>query len=727
VRFLSPRNASARLEKIAAGLSSLDALMKRLVRSGQDPSYPRTTLTVLHDFVPYVREDLARGETKRALQQLGDLERMAVRVRAEMSESLAGKRRLPEVPRYTASERCRIRDGTFVGPMRRPDGRTVTRPIFFNGFGHFGQVVADTEKWPAYGDNIIQIEFGPNSVFPTEDTVNDEPMRRMRATLDRAQKAGVAVCLLISPHYMPAWALEKWPQLRKRREGFLGYCLHAPEGQELLKRFIKLAIRPLADHPALHSVCLSNEPVNVEEPCEYARRLWRDWLQRRHGDVTTMNARWGTAYVSFDDAPLPDPFGPRPNGAVWIDYVRFNQEFFAGWHRLLADAVHEVAPDLPVHAKAMTWTLLNDGEIARYGADATLFGSFSRINGNDSFNAYAFGEGEFAQSWVMNAMGHDLQRSVLHAPIFNSENHLIHDRETRYVPGAHIRAALWQAAIHGQGASTIWVWERTFDPRSDFAGSIMHRPECAEAVGRVNHDLNRAADEIAALQRARPQVCLLHSTSGAVLDMGPHGDSLQKAYVALTFLGVRVGFVTERQLEDGRLPTAPVLILPHAAHLSDAAFATLRRYRGKVVSLGEKDLLTHNEWDQPRAERLRSERAPYRYGPTSWKQLYDWFAPRLPAWGVAAAVRLQDAGGGPPTGVEWRTAETNSGVLLNLCNQRQRSATLKIMRDGRAARGVDVLTGRPIAGRFTLQPLEVRLIRVIGPKRHPLIAPRRRP
>ena len=43
-------------------------------------------------------------------------------------------------------------------------------------------------------------------------------MREMLHTLDRAQKAGVAVCLLISPHYFPHWALAKWPQLQRRRQ-----------------------------------------------------------------------------------------------------------------------------------------------------------------------------------------------------------------------------------------------------------------------------------------------------------------------------------------------------------------------------------------------------------------------------------------------------------------------------------------------------------------------------
>ena len=113
--------------------------------------------------------------------------------------------------------------------------------------------------------------MAPAASFRAKGVTDLAPVRELRNTLDRARKAGVAVCLLISPHYLPEWALAKWPHLRRHREGFLQYCLHATEGQELLQRFIAVLLEPLKDHPALHSICLSNEPVNKEEPCDAAR------------------------------------------------------------------------------------------------------------------------------------------------------------------------------------------------------------------------------------------------------------------------------------------------------------------------------------------------------------------------------------------------------------------------------------------------------------------------
>ncbi len=711
LRFYSAGNALKRLDVLSRHLPALKKDLETIDARGQDVSYPRITLTVLENFVGYAKEDAERGQVKRSLEQIGDLEPMAARLRGELREPLAGRRQFAAVPRWTGTKRPAVKGSSFVAPVRLPGGMVVERPVFFNGYGHFGQVVADMEKWPRYGTNIVQIEFGPRRVFPQEGVTSDAPMCETLGTLDRAQKAGVAVCLLISPHYFPQWAMAKWPQLHKRREGFLQYCLHAPESRELLRRFIAVAIRPLKDHPALHSICLSNEPVNEEEPCEEAKKLWSAWLEKRHGSVAVLNARWGSTFASLAQAPLPDPFARRPAKPVWMDYIRFNQEFFADWHKMLADAVHEVAPGLPVHAKAMTWTLVSGGDI-HFGVDATLFGRFSNINGNDSINFYNFDQGEFAQDWLPNAMGYTLQRSALDAPVFNTENHVIVDRERRYVPASQIRAALWQEAIYGQSANTIWVWERCFDRKSDFAGSIMHRPACAEAVGRVNCDLNRAALEVTALQQARPQVLLVQSVTASVWDADAYGDCLSKLFTALSFTGLTPGFVTERQLEAGLVPAAAVVCVPAIGHFSDAALATLRKFQGRLVFVGQDDPMTHDEYGKARGPALSGEKISTNGRVVAAKDLWTQLLAKLPRWNLRPHVELRGADQKPVWGVEWRIAKTAQGLVVNLCNYRPVPLGVTLVRAGKALSARDVLSGDRIAGPLTLQPLEVRLLRL---------------
>lgn len=710
VRFLSPANALRRIAAIEARLPAFRKQVADWRKRGIDVSYADATLMTLEDFTGYAAEDARRREVVRSLQQVGDMEeqvgRLAAALRNPASQHI--------VPRWTGNARPAIINGSFVSSARLPNGKVVEQPIFFNGYGHFARVIHDLAKWKRYGTNIIQVEFGPNSIFPAPDKVDLKAAHAMKGLLDAAQKEGVAVCLLISPHYMPDWAFTKWPELRKRREGFIPYCTHLPEGRDLLVRFIKAALPELVHHPALQSICLSNEPVNTEEPCEPGKAMWRDWLRKRHGSIQALNQAWGTTLGSFGEATMPNPFGPRPAMPVWYDYVRYSQAGFSGWHRMMADAIHELAPDLPVHAKAMTWTMLNDTDIARpYGVEATQFADFSQVNGNDAVNWYSFGNGEWAQGWLQNAMGHDLQRSVLNAPVFNSENHIITDRNTAYVPAAHVRAALWQAAVHGQGATTIWVWERAFDPRSDFAGSIMHRPGCAEAVGVVNMDLNRSAAEMAAIQRAPADVAILQSVTSCVYDIGKHVDCMGKLYTALVFRGLKVRFVTEVQLERGVDPGAPVLFIPNAPHITAGALAGLRKYTGKIIFVGGADLLRTGEYGQALAPLTPAATVPFRYPNTGWQDLWKALLDHDAAWGLKPAIDLVD-GGKPITGVEWRCGKVGNATIANLCNYRHTPARMAITREGKPVAAIDVLTGKPIRGAFSLAPLEVRLVRVGG-------------
>ncbi len=610
MRFFSQPYTRSHLQALQQALPKLKAEIDRLKAAGHDVSYPMVTYTVLENFTGYALEDAGKGEIKRASMALADMEQMRSRLEREIAQAAEAKHALPVVPKWTGDTRPVVKSSSFLAPTTTPGkpGRDI-RPVFFTGYGHFGQVRADVEKFPDYGVNIIQIEIGPSATLPSEDKVNDAPARDLLNLLDRAEKAGVAVNLLISPHYVPQWAKDKIAE----RPGNTGYTLRDPVSREMLKRHISALIPAIKGHPALHSICLANEPTYYGNNSQFAVADWHAWLARRHGDIATLNAHWHTSYPSFEEIKLPYAKGEderKPIGR-WVDCVRWNQEFLAGWYRMLADAVHSLAPGLPVHIKVQTPTLLGPADV-QSGNDPYLVGCAGDIDGNDSVNWYSFGGGEFAQGWLTNARGEDLQRSVKDAPVFDSENHIIGDRELRYFPAEAVHAALWQQAVHGQSATTIWVWERTFDHMSDFYGDIMHRPGCAEAVGIVNCDLNRAANQITALQQASPDVLILHDTSALIYDGERYDDCSKNLYLALGFAGIKIGFVTERQLEAGVAPGAPVLFVPGATHISDAAFRALQSTRDASSTSAAANCWPTTNTTSPETRRSRATLSPAR-------------------------------------------------------------------------------------------------------------------
>ncbi|MCE5322743.1 beta-galactosidase [bacterium] len=712
VRFYSQSYTRAGLQRLEQVLPSLMTKLEQLKTQGQDISYPMVSYTVLENFIGYAKEDVDKNEVKRASEALFDMDSIEQKLDKEISEALSGKRALACVPRWTGDARPVIKSSSFIAPTVTPgkSGREM-RPVFFTGYGHFGQVRADMEKWPNYGTNIIQIEVGPSSTLPEENKVNDQPARDLLTLLDRAQKSGVCVNLLLSPHYLPGWVKDKMQSNSKN--AWMHYINRDPVCREMIKRHVGALIPFIKDHPALHSICVANEPTSYGDNSEYANADWHVWLKDRHGDIKTLNDRWGTDYACFEDIKLP--YAPcetekNPMGR-WLDCVRWNQEFVASWYQMLADAVHEIAPNLPVHMKIQTPTLLGYAD-PQSGNDPYLIGQVNDINGNDSVNWPSFGGGEFAQSWMTNARGEDLQRSVKDAPVFDSENHIIGDRDTRYIPGSVVRAALWQQAIHGQSATTIWVWERIYDRTHDFAASIMHRPGCAEAVGITNCDLNRAADEVTALQQAPTQVLILHDTSAMVYDGEPYDTCSKKAYMALGFCGVKIGYITERQLEAGIVPTAQVVMIPYAKHLSDAAYQTLQAYRGRIVILGGDDTLAYNEYDKKRSSSLDAQRIAYIPSVTSERDLHARFLSQLSEWGIAPRIMLVDDKSDPVWGVEWKEVATAGGILVNLCNYLNEPVSLGLSDKGKSIGAVDVLSGAEVSGTIKLQPLEIKLLRV---------------
>jgi len=720
IEKVSAQVVRGQLEQVEERFTAFLKLLAEVRETGRPVDYPMVTKTVVEHFLPWAREDVEKGEWSRAAWAAEDLLRSVDRATAELEAYRADPANVPAIARYQTGP-VAIDGVSFVGdvaivkPSRRsgqPVRQLARRPVFFCGYGHFGAVRRDVEIFPDYGINLIQIEFGPSGVLVGENEVNEGPIRDCLSVLDRAARSNVMVNLLLSPHYFPGWAKEKWPHLNNCRGGFLGFCIDAPESRAVIEKFLRLAIPPLKGHPALHSFCLTNEPIYTDSAhCEFTRRKWRDYLRRVHGTVGTMNRRWGTDYTTFAQVPIPG--NQDYDAPPFYDWCRFNQERFAGWHRWMADVIHELWPEVPVHAKVMA-RMFSRNAVAD-GTDPEMFAELSQINGNDCWNGYP-GGGEWAQSWQTQNMYYDLQRSLKPQPIFNSENHLSSDRSTHYYPPGHFRTALWQGAIHGQGATTIWVWERTYDRQSDFYGNVMHRPGCAEAVGRTCLDLNRLAPEVTALQNTPAPAAILYSIPSLIHSENYEGE-VGRAYQALNFCGVKVDFVSEKQAAAGKLANYRLLLLPAATHATEAAvrgIAQFVRRGGRLFVLGE-EALRYDEYG--RARPLEPWAALLK---DAGRQDADTRALRAALWDLLEGVNarpalalVEAATGELAWGVEWWVAEQEGGRLVNAVNLTTETVTVRLQRpDGTPVRAVNRLTGGPAGMDWELPPLEPVLWRV---------------
>lgn len=702
IDVVSAEHTLTRLDEVRANLAKLRNAMQGWEERGLPLDYPTVTQTVTENFIPWIEEDIQRWEVQRALQQIDELTGILQAALAQCEDPPPAS--ALTVPRYQTGE-IEIAGGHFVADVKWPDGRTQRRPVFFNGYGHFSSVRRDVEKFPSYGLNIFQIEFGPNRTVKEDFEIDLGACESFESVLERAEEASVAVNLLLSPHYFPQWAFERWPELRGVKGGFNSFDIDNPRAREVEEAFLRAVIARLKDRPGLHSFCLSNEPIYQDaSESEHNRRKWHEWLERRHGDIARLNALYGTNYESFEDVPVEDHQNLEPRVALY-DWVTFNNERFAEWHKWMADIIHEIDPDIPVHAKIMN--LPFQRHTIGWGNDVELFCDFSQIAGNDCSNNYVHDDGaDWGNGWQSENQYYDLLRSMRGQPVFNSENHVVSDRNWRPVPGMHMRNLIWQGAIHGQGASTMWVWERTYDPKSSLAGSVMHRPAFCDAHGRAALDLMRLAPEVIALQDAPARVAIVYSICSQVWDPD-YSRQVGAVYQALTFLGEKVDFITYRQIAKGEGGKYAVIIAPGVTHFEEEGYRALaelsRRPDRQLVTVGDA-CLARDEYGRTRDTSSLRHTNILLEGPQETR------AALREALNLGFPVRVLDASTGELAwGVGWRWARENERWLVNVCNYTRKPMKLRVLApDTRTV--TNLFSSRPTGSVIELRMMEPILL-----------------
>ena len=463
----------------------------------------------------------------------------------------------------------------------------------------------------------------------------------------------------------------------------------------------------IAHHPALHSICLSNEP---RRRCAYERAAFQAWLKAKWGSLRQANRVYGTQFRRFEDIGLPQD---ASHYGLYFDRWRFNQDRFVAFHDLLRARIRRYDPDLPVHAKVMTHAFEDPGRF-EVGIDYERFTQLGRIAGNDCVMAFA-GErrGEYACDWQTMAMNYTLQHSVApDRPIFNSENHLIADGDARYIPENYIRTVYWQEAVHGQGATTTWVWER--GQGGDLAENILTRANCVRALGRVALDLQRLAPEVHALSQAPAQLAILYAYS-SLLPSKDYVDEARSAFEGAYFTGGVSDFLSERQIESGNLARYRLPGVPLASHAPDAVVKAFNEYirdGGTVMTVGP--CFTQDEYGRVRKMALvqsgrgRLVNYPDPLTAHAYRDILDGL---LDQAGAARPVRIAGAHGEPVWGVNGRAVRENGRLLVNLLNLSREPRQVQLVTKPAAQHALNLMNGQDIEFPFTLAPLEPALRR----------------
>ena len=702
--FAEPDQAClAELDRVQARMTEFNQLYDQCRQVNIPLDYPTVTKTMLEQFLPLAHQDAEGADTNRAHFEARDLQRSLDDAIAGMKAFLQNPSLAPDARRFVTGP-IEVNGLSFIGNRVDHQGRHDRGPVFFCGYGHFDQVRTDVPKWPGYGVNIIQIELGPSGTLVGENEVSLKEAEAVVKVLDEAANYNVTVNILLSPHYFPGWALAKWPEVAPGG-GNPGYCVDSPHAKEVMEKFLRIVIPMFKNKKALHSFCLSNEPnFSRSQDCVNTKELWARYLASAHGTVAALNACYGSHHAAFADVPIPGMDQPE-----FYDYSIFNEQRFAAWHKWMGDVIHSMAPKALVHAKIQ----LEMAVLSRWyhksswGVDPELFGQELDLNGNDDMVLEPEPRSEWALGWQLQNMGYDIQRSMAFKPIFNSENHPTLDGYRGYVAPEHFRTTLWQGAIHGQGATTIWVWERGSNPSDGIYGNVMDRPGCTQAVGVTCLDLNRFAEEVTALQKVKAPVAIVYSGTSIKPDRR-YRRSMETLYTALNFSGIKLDFISERQLIAGKGRDCKLIVVPDATQILPQAMDALGRLRRSRLAIAGDGLAKDcygKETPASQLDKLRlgalilDARLPAKKIQTDLRRELDKIRALPPMQVVDAAT------GKAIWGVEWLPARVKGRTVINAVNLLNKPVDVRILRGNRMLTATNLfsLGGRePVE---TLQPM----------------------
>jgi beta-galactosidase GanA len=266
-------------------------------------------------------------------------------------------------------------------------------------------------------------------------------------------------------------------------------------------------------------------------------------------------------------------------------------------------------------------------------------------------------------------------------------------------------------------ASTMWVWDRQ-EWHIQLGENILTRPNCIEALSRVNMDVYRAAPYINALAQNKPQVALLYSPVSKLQAQG-YLDETKLAYEGANFVGIPIGFITENQCANGGLAGYKLVIIPGADNVYDKTYESIKKYvdsGGTVIITGKG--LKYDEYGTERdiagLVNDKSGRVIVNAGTgiasKKYKKLISDSVVKL---GLLPELTVIDKKGKETWGIEHRCVKTDGGYVMYVANLSKKTVDIKLHPDTKIKKVVDVIAGTTLSsGDVKLKPLDVYIYKI---------------
>ena len=231
------------------------------------------------------------------------------------------------------------------------------------------------------GFTVIADEVGPAVTLPTDGDRKPEALKAKLEELDTAAKRDMKVEVLLSPHYIPEWAYNKWPDIdpenRRATNQFMPWDIRSEHLRALISKHVGVTVPAFQDKPALVSYDLVNEA----------------WYR-----------------------PLSNLDNGQP--VKWDDSLSYTTEKVNEFFKWYFDEVEKHDSKHPVYCKVLT----SEDVLC---VDREALGDILTANGMDSYPMYPDFTGELAADFAWTLLRLDFHRSLTpDKPILDGEYHI---------------------------------------------------------------------------------------------------------------------------------------------------------------------------------------------------------------------------------------------------------------------------------------------------------------
>ncbi len=493
------------------------------------------------------------------------------------------------------------------------------------------------EHWPesAWADDARAMRaMGIEQVRLAEfawSRIEPEPGRLDWAWLDRSvevlHSAGLQLVMCTPTATPPKWLVDAHPDIlaidaQGQRRGFGSrrhYCFSSSVYREQAVRIARLMAERYGQHPAVVAWQVDNEYGCHDTVLSYspaATEGFRQWLQRRYGDVAALNQAWGTVfwaqtYRSFNEIDAPVGTVTEAHPAHRLDYQRFASDEVVAFNRLQCDVLRELSLGKDVLHNFMGFFTAFDHHQLAQDLDVATWDSYPLGFTQDFF----LSEDEkvrYARTGHPDipAFHHDLYRGMCKGRWWVMEQQPGPVNWARWNPApadGMVRLWTWQAFAHGAEVVSYFRWRQApFAQEQMHTG--LHRPDHsvdqggveAAQVGRELQGLR--AKGLPAFQSAAPvspsgaKVALVFDYPSLwMVQVQPQGadyDALAlsfRVYSALRQLCLDVDVIAPDQLHTASEKPYRLIVLPTLLRADPAWVAALQALQGPTqIVLGPR-------------------------------------------------------------------------------------------------------------------------------------------